>query len=688
MMACRATTWAFLTITWPALAQAGSPFGELPFRPPAAARYLAAEAVPSDTTVAPGQTFHVALDIRLQEGWHYYSPDPGSAKLAAGGSTADFTPAAASVEVSAGALRAGQVLWPADKPLEYVLAGTRYVNNAYEGRTILYVAITVPPGAPPGPHKLAFHPRGQVCGELCVNLDGANEVTATAEVTVGAESATNPRWAEDPAFAAGLPEAMPASKLAELHRSGAAAGGSGAAAATAALTSGLTIWTGLGLALLAGLILNVMPCVLPVIPIRILSIVDLARESRRRFVTMGLAFAGGIVLFFAALAAASGAVRLAGGALDWGRHFQLAPFRIGMALLMVTLAVNLFGLYTVTATPRVWVSLAAAVNTGVVVAVAFFLGVRGAPWWAIVLWIGVEKTAFVGVARAALRRVRRAAAQPPQGSHLAATGMGCMMAVLATPCSFAILAGAFAWAQTQALWLGSLGIVLIGVGMAAPHAVLTAFPSLVGKLPRPGRWMEHLKQSMGFVMLLVAVWLIGTLCPESPTGWVAAYAVVLAFCLWVWGSWVRYDASRKRKLLVRGLAAALALGAGYAMLRPSAPPAVRLGSFDEAHIAAARRKGQIVVVKFTAAWCLSCRVVDAAIYNDPEVARRFGEYGVLAVKGDVTTRDLPANAMLYERFRGAPPLTVIFPPGDGEPIFLPGEFSRADLFAALDRARR
>jgi len=586
--------------------------------------FLSVEAVASHTRVAPGQRFHVALVLTPKAGWSYYSPDPGT--------SGDFTPLAASIEAKVGAWKASEALWPMDAAHEYDLAGAKYVNNAYVGRTVVYVPITVPADARPGAVTLSFHPRGQVCGDQCVNLDGLNEVTGRVEVTVAAEAVAHAKWAP---LQAGLSEVVTVAELTRRHRVGQAVAVDGLAPAGAHMS----VVAGLALALLAGLILNVMPCVLPVIPIRILSIVGLAQESRRRFVTLGLAFAGGIVLFFVALAVISAGVRLAtGNALDWGKHFQLAPLRVTMALVMVALAANLLGAFNVVVPSKV-AGLAPGAEAG-----------RG----------GRE--------------------------HLASCGMGLMMAVLSTPCSFAILAVAFAWAQTQPLWLGSLAITLIGVGMAAPHAVLTALPGLVEKLPRPGIWMEHLKKSMGFILLLVAVWLIGTLCPDTYAGWVSGYAVVLAFALWVWGSWVRYDAPRARKLAIRGSAVALAVLAGYWMLRPSQPAAVALEPFDEARIASARKAGRVVVVKFTASWCLSCRVVDATIYNDKEVADRFAADGVLAVKGDVTRAELPANDMLYRRFRGAPPLSVVFPPR-GEPLFLVGKFSKGELFAALDKAK-
>jgi thiol:disulfide interchange protein DsbD len=246
------------------------------------------------------------------------------------------------------------------------------------------------------------------------------------------------------------------------------------------------------------------------------------------------------------------------------------------------------------------------------------------------------------------------------------------------------VAAVFLWAQGQSLAAGTAAIVLMGVGMAAPHALLGAFPKLVDRLPRPGRWMELLKQSMGFVLLPVAVWLLGTLRREY-IPWAVAYAVVLVFCLWMWGSWVRFDAPLGKRLLVKGIAVVLAVGAGVWMLTPPEPPAAPERSFAE-QIADARREGNTVVVKFTADWCLECIVVERRVYRDDEVKRRLAADDVVYKIGDVTERWMPAARLIGE-LRGAPPLTVVYPPR-GEPIFLPGGIDAADLLDALGKARQ
>jgi thiol:disulfide interchange protein len=588
-------------------------------------------AVASALRVRPGDRFHVALDVRIADGWAYYSPDPGSSE--------GFTPQPGRVDVAADGLEVGEVLWPPDKPHAYKLGGRTLVSNTYEDRAVIYVPVRVPPDASAGRKVLEFELGGQVCGgpkNLCIPLDGPNAVGASAEVEVapGRPPQDNPRWKADERIAGGLAKAMTVEQLRASHRP----------AVLGADPTDLSVPAGLGLAILAGLMLNIMPCVLPVIPLRIYSVVQMARESRRRFVTLGLAFAGGIVLFFVGIAVVNVVLHVtAGRAFAWSEQWEHPEVRIGMMLLLVVVSANLFGLFTVTVPKRV-----AAIE---------------------------------------------AEAGSSREGHLSAVGMGLMLAVLATPCSFAILLLALGWAQTKPVALGSLTLVLIGVSMAAPHAVLAAFPALVRYLPRPGRWMELFKQSAGFVLLLVAVWLASTLGAAGVYwAWVVAYAVVLAFCLWVWGTWVRYDAPLRRKLLVRGGAAAAAVAAGIWMLQPTAPAlttegeAFEFAPFDQEKIDEAARDGRTVLVKFTASWCLECQLIDRKVYHDPEVLSRLRELGVLAVEADVTDRGSPAGKVLRETFDKSVPLTVVYAPGGKLRAMLLGTYSKDDLFAALDDA--
>jgi len=594
------------------LAQPGNP----------AAAHLSVRAVPRHMTLPPGEPSHVALEVTLAPGWYYYSPRPGGEAQAG------------EVTAHSDVLKLGRPLWPPHERKSDPEVGQ---YNIYKKQFVVYVPVRAPAGAPPGPARVRLTLGGQICAEReqggqCIPLQGLTDQTidATAEVAVGPKAVVNPDWTD--AFSAGLDQAVPAEQL----------GGAGAPAAAPPASAvqqqaaRYGLWAGLGLSLLGGLILNVMPCVLPIIPLRIYSLVQMASESRRRYVTLGLAFAGGIVLFFAAIGAVNVVLKLtASRALDLNTQFQVPALRIALTAILLALAANLFGLFEVVLPGRV-------------------------------SEIGQE--------------------QKRQG-HLAGAGMGFMMAVLATPCSFAVLAVALAWAQLQDWPVGAAAFVVMGVGMAAPHVLLAAFPRLLNRLPKPGRWMERFKQTMGFLLLPAVLYLLSTFAETAWPFLIAGWGLALVFGLWVLGSWVRYDAPAGRKWLARGLAAAALVGLGFLLLPKPPAPAVKFEPFSAARIAEARQNGRPVVVKVTATWCTNCKILENTVYSERRLAEAFAARDVVAVKADVTDRGTPADRWLRRQpFYAQPPLTVVLPPGDGKPISKVGLFEVDDLIGWLEQA--
>ncbi|MCY2926258.1 MAG: protein-disulfide reductase DsbD family protein, partial [Planctomycetota bacterium] len=525
------------------------------------------------------ESFYLAVRLTIADGWVLYGPVPNEK-----GGPVPVEPA--TVTVTGDGVEAGPALWPADRRHDSDVGSGVQTNWGYEKTATIHVPIKVvtrASGPPPGAVTITVKVTGQVCSESSCALADTGPMQVKVQSITG-QKVSNPAWTRE--LAAGLMAAVPAEKLPALRVKAPAA--SQAAPPPSSSLLGLPIWAGLGLALLAGLILNIMPCVLPVIPLHVLSLVQLAGQNRRHLVTLGLAFGAGVILFFVALAAANVVFRLAWQtSFAVGGLFQLPVFRIGMALVLVAVAANLFGLYTVTV-PR-------------------------------------------GIAQ-------RQKAASAHGGYPSSIAMGLMMAVLATPCSFAILAQAVAWAQLVDLWLGTLAIVLIGVGMAAPHILLVAFPRLLAKLPRSGLWMELFRQSMGFLLLPVAVWLIFAGTEESYPLWVIDFAILLTACLWIYGSWVRYDAPLRRKLVVRGLALTLAVAGGLWMLTPPKPLAVSFVPYDPVGIERAHAAGQTVLLKFTSDTCTSCRTIDFYVFNDPAVAMVLADRNILAMKADTTNR--------------------------------------------------
>ena len=380
---------------------------------------------------------------------------------------------------------------------------------------------------------------------------------------------------------------------------------------------GYSAWFALGLALLAGLSLNIMPCVWPVLPLIVMRIVEQAKAGRRQSAALGLAFCLGILLFFACLAGANIILQLFyGTVLQWGDQFRNPAFVAGMALLLIVLALFMFGVFTVTVPS----SIASKSGSG-----------KGYP---------------------------------------GAVGMGLLAAVLSTPCSFGILAAAFAWAQTQRLPLGTLAIMVIGVGMAVPYAILTSMPGLLNRLPKAGRWMELFKQAIGFVLLLIAVKLIAAL-PEVRRISVLYFAVVLGFCVWMWSGWVTYNTKRTRKWLARIIAVVLAVTAGWAFLPAPAEELIQWQKYDAAAIETANVEGRAVLIKFTADWCWNCEIIEKVVYRRKDIAKLIEEKGVLAIKADTTVADYPAAIALKNKYKEpGVPVTILYIPGKEEPVRL------------------
>ena len=377
---------------------------------------------------------------------------------------------------------------------------------------------------------------------------------------------------------------------------------------------GYSVWFALGLAFVAGLSLNIMPCVWPVLPLIVMRIVEQTKQSKGRSVAMGLAFCFGILLFFACLAGANIVLQMFyGTVLQWGDQFRNPAFVAGMAILLVVLALFMFGVFTISVPS----AIAGKSGSG-----------KGYP---------------------------------------GAVGMGFLAAVLSTPCSFGILAAAFAWAQGQPLPLGTFAIMVIGVGMAVPYAILTSMPGLLNRLPKAGRWMELFKQAIGFVLLVIAVKLISAL-PEVRRMGVVYFAVVLGFCVWMWGGWVGYNTKPSRKWLIRIIAVVLAIAAGWLFLPAPAGELIDWQPYDVDLIEVALVEKRPVMIKFTADWCFNCLVVDKMVYSRKDVAKLIKEKGVLAIKADTTEKDYPATLALKKKYEEpGVPVTVLHLPDGTEP---------------------
>jgi thiol:disulfide interchange protein DsbD len=409
-------------------------------------------------------------------------------------------------------------------------------------------------------------------------------------------------------------------------------------------------------ALIGGLILNIMPCVLPVIALKILGFVNQARDDPGRVRKLGLIYTGGVLVSFLALAAMVIAVKAAGHKAGWGMQFGNAQFLVVLIVLVTLVALNLFGLFEVTFGARV-MGAAGSLASKHGAAGAFFNGV--------------------------------------------------LATVLATPCTAPFLGAALGFAFAQGPGLIVAIFLTVGLGLALPYLLLSWEPRWLKFLPKPGPWMERLKIAMGFPMLATAIWLFSLIPTHygDRSWWLGLFLVFLALAAWLFGEFVQRGAARKG--LAIALAAAVLLfgyvtivegklrwrspdrGTGtYAGLAPeSAPGGITWQPWSQEAVRAARATGRPVLVDFTAKWCLTCNTVVKPALESQSVRNKLAAVNALAFFGDYT-RFPPAITEELNRFgRAGVPLVLVYPKNPSEPPFvLPEALTPGMVVQALEKA--
>jgi thiol:disulfide interchange protein DsbD len=624
----------------------------------------------SDTdAVAPGTPYHVGLLLRMAPGWHTYWKNPGDAGAAP---ELDFSPAA------------GPIAWPApERQREGPL-----VTYGYSGTVLLAATMTAP-----GPLRL--HATWLVCAQICVPEEGdfrldlpAGTPAPSAQALLFAAAKVRlPRASPWPAQIAPDGVLSLSGNGLEAVRDAwfvpAAFGRvNGTAAQTLshrpdgialALTPGADFKPGaglagvlvlrdrdgmqsaldiaaapgpaeavaplaevLGLAFLGGLILNLMPCVFPVLAMKAVGLARLGGKERAHAVGHAAAYTAGVLLCFMLVAFVLLAVRRAGAAAGWGFQFQSPAFVAVMAWVLFAVGLNLSGIFT-----------------------------------------------FAGPAGAGQRLVAR-------GGHLGSFATGLLAVLVATPCTapfmgVAIAAGLAGAPPVTLAVFGSMGL-----GLAAPYAALASIPAVTRALPRPGRWMEVLKQALAFPMYAACAWLVWVESQVAgPSGVlaVAAGLVLLGFAAWVLGLAGAGIGRRFGRAAAAGavIAAAGVLSA-LAATSPAAPATVSEAGaerFSDARLEALRAQGKPVFVNITAAWCVTCLVNERVALASDSVREAFARHGVAYLKGDWTRQDPEITRFLREQGRDGVPLYLLFPARAAAPEVLPQILTPGIVLAAL-----
>lgn len=408
------------------------------------------------------------------------------------------------------------------------------------------------------------------------------------------------------------------------------------------------LWLAAGAAFLGGLILNLMPCVFPVLSMKATALVrsggDLS-EARLH----GLMFLAGVLVTFLGLAGILIAARAAGEAAGWGFQLQ-SPFTTGaLALLMLAVALNMSKVF----------------EAG--------LSVQSA---------GSELQA--------------------KGGLLGAFFTGALAVVVAAPCSAPFMAGAVGFALVQPALI-SLGIfAALGLGFAMPFVLLSLTPPLLRALPRPGPWMDGFRKLMAFPMYGAAAWMLWVFAEQ--TGGLAlanllTSALVLAFGLYLFGVWQREQAFGRSAVVALtasalSVAGALSLMVSGALMAPvassgpvkAAPGKLESRPFSPQTLATLRAEGRPVLVNLTAAWCVTCKVNEQVALETRDVEQALKRTGTAYLVGDWTNRDEMIAAELARHGRSGVPLYLVYPAGGGAPEILPQLLTPGLVVKALERA--
>lgn len=391
-------------------------------------------------------------------------------------------------------------------------------------------------------------------------------------------------------------------------------------------------------AFVGGLILNIMPCVLPVIALKILGFVGEARNDPGRVRKLGLVYTLGVLVSFLVLAGAVIGVKSAGHKAGWGMQFGNPHFIVALTILVVLVALNLFGVFEVTLSGK---AMGAAGDLA-------------------------SKHGFAG-----------------------AFFNGILATVLATPCTapFLSIALGFAFAQSTAIIV--LIFLSVGIGLALPYLILSFQPAWLKFLPKPGAWMEKFKKFMGFPMLATGIWLFTLASGNSDKGttlWFGLFLVALALGAWIWGEFVQRGRTR------RGLAAVasiLLIGGFGAYAATRGADQIEWQPWTSAAVTKAQSEGHPVLVDFTADWCLTCQVNKKVAIEVPSVRAKLKQIGAVNLIGDYTRLPDDITDELNRFNRAGVPLVLIFPSkADAAPIVLPEVLTAGVVLDALDRATK
>jgi thiol:disulfide interchange protein len=402
---------------------------------------------------------------------------------------------------------------------------------------------------------------------------------------------------------------------------------------------------------LGGVILNLMPCVLPVISLKIFGFIQQAGQSRQKIFRSGISFTVGIFAWFIALAVLLIALKGAGRDVTWGGfQFTNPYFVLVLSVIVLVFALNLFGVFEI--------SLPQSIT-------------------------------------------RNLLSTSERKDLLGSFFQGVFATVLATPCTAPFLGTALGFAFTQSPAIILAMFTAIAAGMSAPYLLLSAQPAWLRFLPKPGPWMLHVKQFMGFLLLatlLFLLYVVGAQRGLEGAIWASCFLLVISVACWMKGAFVVPAAPPVKRLVVLVLMLLLVLGSGVYFIGDkfqsakiaSADSQTRGGwqPFTPERLQTELDQGRTVFVDFTAAWCLTCKFNEANVLEAQDVREAFQRHGIVKLKADWTNGDPVITKLLQQFGRPGVPLYVLYPAKNEEPIVFPELLTKSMVLDKLEAVAR
>lgn len=588
---------------------------------------LSVEIISDQNSVIAGESLRVGIRFKMKPDWHVYYKEPGEVGVP---TRIQFS--------SLSKLRFGELLWK--KP-------TRFdgddVSFGYAGETLIASVLNAPSSLTDdsGFVTIKANISWLACNTSCIPGKTELELTLPLAAKGAVKVLQNAELFKGLGFDGDVYElSKPSNSVFDkLNLPQGAAN--------------QTIWQVLFFAFIGGLILNVMPCVLPVVSIKLMHFVRESGEDRRKLVGLTLAYTAGTISTCVLLGLAVVLAQYAGASVGWGFQFQQPWFLIGMASLLTVMSLSMLGM--------------------------FFIQVStGGKLDELSRKSGLAGSFFTGV----------------------------VATILSTPCTAPYLGSAIGFAFSQS-WFVTLAVfAVIGLGLAAPYLVLGFNPSWKRFIPKPGVWMEHFKQAMGFLLLASVIWLLfvlGRMIGSDGVVGTMALLLAVAFATWLINTFAHGDANRKQKLMVWAIAAVLVALPGWLLVAPaisvqkqlsevSAPnngahSKINWQDFSQETVERLLNEKRIVFIDFTAQWCQTCKLNEFGVLSNDSLVNEFNRLNVAAVKADWTFSNPVITEVLKKFGRSGVPFYVIFDPRRPEtPILLSELLTVNEVLEALRRA--